>query len=62
MRAKGRSYEWDRVVANNAEEFPDPKLPTYEGFSEWAEGSYVTRHVSVRRRAWFVSRTRRTAW
>jgi hypothetical protein len=47
MRARGRLYEWDRVVANNAEEFPDPALPTYEGLDEWADGEYVLRHISV---------------
>jgi hypothetical protein len=47
VRARGRLYEWDRVVENNAEEFPDPKLPTYEGLDPLVEGEYVTRHVSV---------------
>lgn len=39
MRAKGRLCEWDRAVANNAKEFPDPKLPTYKGLPEWAEAA-----------------------
>jgi hypothetical protein len=47
VRARGKLYEWNRVVENNAEEFPDPKLPTYEGLSEFVEGDYVQRHVSV---------------
>ena len=47
MRARGRLYRWDEVQANNAEDYPDPALPTYEGLDEWVEGEYVTRHVSV---------------
>ena len=47
MRARGRLYRWDEVQANNAEEYPDPALPTYENCPEWVEGEYVTRHVSV---------------
>ncbi len=47
MRARGRLYGWDEVMANNAEEFPDPALPTHEGLDEWADGEYVLRHVSV---------------
>jgi hypothetical protein len=47
MRARGRLDGWDEVQANNLEEYPDPALPTYEGASEWVEGEYTTRHVSV---------------
>lgn len=47
MRARGRLYDWDNVQLNNLEEYPDPRLPTYEGMSEWVEGEYVVRHVSV---------------
>ena len=47
MRARGRLYEWDRVVANNAEDFPDPKLPTYEGLNPVVEGEYTSRRVQV---------------
>ncbi len=47
MRARGRLYDWDNVQLNNLEEYPDPRLPTYEGLSEWVEGEYVIRHVSV---------------
>ena len=46
-RARGRLFDWDAVQANNAEEYPDPALPTYEHCSEWVEGEYVTRHVLV---------------
>ena len=47
MRARGRLFGFDAVQANNAEEYPDPALPTYEGPAEWVEGAYVKRHVSV---------------
>lgn len=47
MKARGRLVGWDAVQANNAEEYPDPALPTYEHCSEWVEGEYVTRHVLV---------------
>ena len=47
MKARGRLVGWDAVQANNAEEYPDPALPTYEHCSEWVEGAYVKRHVSV---------------
>ena len=47
MRARGRLYDWDNVQLNNLEEYPDTALPTYEGMSEWVEGEYTTRHVSV---------------
>ena len=47
MRARGRLSGWEAVQLNNLEEFPDPALPTYEGASEWVEGIYTVRHVSV---------------
>lgn len=47
MRARGRLYDWDAVQLNNLEEYPDPRLPTYEGASEWVEGIYTVRHVHV---------------
>jgi hypothetical protein len=47
VRARGRLDDWDAVQLNNLEEYPDPRLPTYEGLSEWQEGEYVTRHVHV---------------
>jgi hypothetical protein len=47
MRARGRLDGYDEVMANNQEKYPDPALPTYEGLSEWIEGEYETRHVSV---------------
>ena len=47
MRARGRLVAWDAVQANNLEEYPDPRLPTYENCSEWVEGEYEIRHVSV---------------
>ena len=47
MRARGRLYDWDNVQLNNLEEYPDPRLPTYENCSEWVEGLYETRHVHV---------------
>jgi hypothetical protein len=47
VRARGRLYDWEAVQLNNLEEYPDPALPTYEGASEWVEGEYTTRHVSV---------------
>ena len=49
-----RSDEGQRTIgrlgcsaANNAEEYPDPALPTYEHCSEWVEGAYVKRHAPV---------------
>ena len=47
MRARGRLSGWDDVIGNNKLEFPDPALPTYEGASEWVEGTYRVRHISV---------------
>jgi hypothetical protein len=47
VRARGRLDGWDEVQENNKLEYPDPRLPTYEGLSEWVEGEYVVRHVSV---------------
>jgi hypothetical protein len=34
VRARGRLFGWDEVQANNAEEYPDPALPTYENCPE----------------------------
>lgn len=42
---RARRSTWDAVQANNRLEFPDPRLPTYEGFSEWVEGVLEIRHV-----------------
>jgi hypothetical protein len=47
VRARGRLVDWDAVQLNNLEEYPDPRLPTYEHCSEWVTGEYETRHVSV---------------
>ncbi len=47
VTARGRVLGFDAVQANNLEEFPIPKLPTYEGLPECVEGTYVTHHVSV---------------
>jgi len=47
VRGRGRLFAWDQVRADNAEEYPNPVLPTYENSPEWVDGEYVTRHVSV---------------
>jgi hypothetical protein len=47
VRARGRLDGWDEVQENNKLEYPDPRLPTYEGLSEWVEGEYTVRHVHV---------------
>jgi len=47
VRARGRLSGYDEAMANNKLKYPDPALPTYEGMSEFVEGEYVTRHVSV---------------
>jgi hypothetical protein len=47
VRARGRLFDWDAVQLNNLEEYSDPALPTYEHCSEWVEGEYTVRHVSV---------------
>jgi len=47
VRARGRLSSWDEVQENNKLEYPDPRLPTYEGCEEWIEGVYEVRHVHV---------------
>ena len=47
MRARGRLDGYDECMENNKLKYPDPALPTYEGYPEWVEGEYTTRHVLV---------------
>jgi hypothetical protein len=47
VKARGRLYRYDDVQRNNADPFPDPKLPTYEGLQPVVEGEYTTWPVSV---------------
>jgi hypothetical protein len=47
MRARGRRVAWQEVQENNKLKYPDPALPTYEDCTEYVEGEYETRHVSV---------------
>jgi len=47
MRVRARLLEWDEVQANNAEECPDPRLPTYEGLEPDVEGQLVVKQVHV---------------
>lgn len=44
-RVRARRYAWAAVQANNLLECPDPRLPTYEGLSEWVEGILIREHV-----------------
>lgn len=44
-RVRARRYAWDAVQGNNLLEYPDPRLPTYEGLSEWVEGILIREHV-----------------
>jgi hypothetical protein len=42
VKARGRLFGWDQVQANNAKEYPDPALPTYEHCSEWVPPTVAT--------------------
>lgn len=46
-RVRAKLFGWDEVLANNASEFPDPGLPTYDGMPKYVEGVLGVRHVSA---------------
>ncbi len=44
---RARVRDWARCQANNQLEYPDPRLPSYEGIPEWIEGPFRAETLAV---------------
>ena len=57
---RARVDGWLEAQIENAEEFPDPAVPTLEGVPEWVEGEVFTHfddipHLGIREMVYFVA-------